>query len=64
MDAATLFVEILITGLEAFVWIGLFLSAVFGAQWVVKAIDMFNSAEVFLTTAFLAFAYVVGVIVE
>ena len=64
MDAATLFVEILITGLEAFVWIGLFLSAVFGAQWVVKAIDMFNSAEVFLTTAFLAFAYVVGIIVE
>lgn len=64
MDATTLFIEILITGLESFVWIGFFLSAVFGSQWLVKAIDMFNNAEVFLTTVSLAFAYVIGVIVE
>ena len=64
MDATTLFIEILITGMEAFVWIGLFISAVFGSQWIVKAIDMFTSAEVFLTTVLLAFAYVIGVIIE
>lgn len=64
MNATTLFLEILITGLEAFVWIGLFISAVFGSQWVFKVMDMFNNAEVFLTTVILAFAYVIGIIIE
>jgi hypothetical protein len=64
MNSTTLFVEILITGLESVIWLGFLLGCLFGTTWLSFIGNAFETAQAFTTTLLLGLVYVVGIIFE
>ena len=64
MSSTTLFVEILITGLESVIWIGFLLGCLFGVEWFNFIALSFEKAQAFTTTLLLGLVYVIGIIFE
>lgn len=64
MSTTTLFVELLIVGLEACTWLTLLIGALFGFDWLLAFVSAFEKAEAFTTAVLLCFAYLVGIVVE
>lgn len=64
MSSTTLFVEILITGLESVIWIGFLLGCLFGVEWFNFMALSFEKAQAFTTTLLLGLVYVIGIIFE
>jgi len=64
MSTTTVFVELLIVGLESLVWLVLLVSSLFGVDWVPTIIIAFEKADVFATVAVIGLAYVVGIVVD
>jgi len=64
MGSTTLFVEILITGLESVIWLGFLLGCLFGTEWLNFIAKSFEVAQAFTTTLLLGLVYVVGIIIE
>ncbi len=64
MSTTALFVELLIVGLESLVWISLFLCAFFGVDWLLGLINIFEKADLFITTVLVGFAYLIGILLD
>ena len=64
MSTTALFVELLVVGLEALVWVFLFISAFFGIDWLLGLINIFEKAGLFLTLVLVGFAYLIGIIFD
>jgi hypothetical protein len=64
MSTTSLFVELLVVGFEALVWISLFFSAFCGIGWLPGLINIFEKAGLFVAIALVGFAYLVGIIFD
>jgi len=64
MSTTTVFVELLIIGLESLVWLALLISSLFGLDWVPTIVSTFEKADVFATIAVIGLAYIVGIVVD
>ena len=64
MSSTALFIEILITGLEAVVWLGFLLGCLFGIRWFVFISTSFEVAQALSTTFLIGNIYVIGIIIE
>ena len=64
MSTTSLFVEILIIGIEALVWLGLFLSLVWNPGPYLDIFKHYKDYAALFTTLLLALAYVIGIIID
>lgn len=64
MSTTTAFVELLIIGMQALVWITLLMGALFGLQWTTELITAFEKAEALTTVGVLGFAYFMGILMD
>jgi hypothetical protein len=64
MSTTTVFVELLIIGLQALAWLTLLVGSTFGLGWVSYIASAFEAASVFTTIATIGVAYVVGIVVD
>jgi hypothetical protein len=64
MSTTAVFVELLIIGLESLLWLSLFISSLFGLDWVTTIVGTFEKADVFAAIVFIGLAYVVGIVVD
>ena len=64
MSTTALFVEILIIGLEAIVWIGLSLSLVWDPRLFLNMLMEYKAYSPLLTIFLMAFAYVIGIFID
>ena len=64
MSTTTVFVELLIIGLESVAWLSLLISSLFGLDWLTTIAGIFEKADVFATIAVIGLAYVVGIVVD
>jgi len=64
VSTTTVFVELLIIGLESVAWLSLLISSLFGLDWLTTIAGIFEKADVFATIAVIGLAYVVGIVVD
>lgn len=64
MSTTTVFVEILVIGLEALVWIALLASSMFGLDWLSNLAGAFKNAETSTTLALIGVAYFIGILMD
>jgi predicted NUDIX family NTP pyrophosphohydrolase len=64
MSTTSLFVEILIIGLEALVWLGILLSTIWDPAACLDMLKAYGNYSALFTTLLLALAYVLGIIID
>jgi hypothetical protein len=64
MATTSLFVEILIVGLEALVWIGLLAGTIWDLGACIKILKGWGDYSALITTLLLALAYVLGILID
>lgn len=64
MSTTTLFVELVIIGLEVIVWLMLLISSIFGITWFLPISTVFDKANLFMSLLTFSVAYVLGIIFD
>jgi len=64
MRTTAIFVEILITGMQASIWITLFILSIFGWEWIPKLANHLKDYILIVTIPSLAFFYTLGLVFD
>ena len=64
MSTTSLFVEILIIGLQALVWVGLLICAKWNFSTIVEILEDYKEFSALFTTFLLSIAYVLGIFID
>lgn len=64
MSSTAMFIELLVVGFEALIWIALLIGTLFGVDWVPSLQDIFAHAEILVTAILIGLAYLLGIIID
>ena len=64
MSTTAIFVELLIVGIETFIWLGFLVSSLFGVKWFSFIGFLFEKSSLTSTILFVGLAYVFGIVFD
>jgi len=64
MSTTAIFVEVLIIGIQCFIWIALLVLSIFGLDWIDSQINFLSNWTALISILFIAISYTLGIIFD